>query len=116
MSTLRDSFYEGTTGLLQQCDAAFAAGQAVVTTNNAAIAAGLQSNAALGLTEFIINVPVTYQTAALRGNKGNNLILKSFLDGIVDGFAQQNIYSYQVNPTLNVSDTITTSVDLNFTF
>ena len=49
-------------------------------------------------------------------NKGNNLILKAYLAGIQDGLATNNIYDYECNPTLNVSDTVNTSIDLNFTF
>ena len=46
----------------------------------------------------------------------NNLILKAYLAGITDALAQQNLYSYEVTPMLNVTDQVTTTVDLNFNF
>ena len=46
----------------------------------------------------------------------NNYILKAYLAGITDALAQQNIYSYEVVPMLNVSDAIDTTIDLNFNF
>jgi hypothetical protein len=45
-----------------------------------------------------------------------NLILKSYLAGIQDGLAQQNIYNFECFPQLDVSDNVNTSIDLNFTF
>ena len=115
--SLKTDFYDGSTGLLTQCDTAFAAGSAFVTvTNLVAISNDLKSQAALGLTTFTLTYPTSYNPVALRGNKGNNLILKAFLAGIQDGLAAQNIYDYEVAPALNVSDTVTTSIDLNFTF
>jgi hypothetical protein len=115
--SLKYDYFDGSTGLLMQCDAAFAAGQTFVNvTNLTAISNDLKAQAALGLTTFTLNYPTTYNTTALRGNKGNNLILKAYLAGIQDGLASNNIYDYEVSPSLNVSDTINTSVDLNFTF
>lgn len=81
-----------------------------------AISAGLKTNAALGLSTFIVTIPVTYLPAALRNNKGNNLILKAFLSGVTEALSVQFIYDFQCTPTLNTSDTVTTSLDLNFAF
>jgi hypothetical protein len=119
--SLKDSFYQNSTGLLQQEQTAFNAGSTLVGTGPGVgsydvIAAALQSNAALGLTKFTINVPVTYNPAALRGNNGNNLILKAFLAGVQSGLATQSIFDYECTPVLNTSDTLNTSLDLNFTF
>lgn len=115
--SLKTDFYDGSTGLLTQCDLAFAAGSSFVTvTNLTAISNDLKAKAALGLTSFTLTYPTSYNPLALRGNKGNNLILKAYLAGIQDGLAAQNIYDYEVSPTLNVSDTVTTSIDLNFNF
>jgi hypothetical protein len=46
----------------------------------------------------------------------NNFILKSYIAGIIDALAHQNIYSYEVSANLNVSDSIDTTVNLNFNF
>lgn len=115
--SLKTDFFSGLTGLHAQCNAAFAAGvQFVTVTNLSAISNALISNAAAGNTKFTVSLPTTYMPATLRGNKGNNLILKSYLAGIQKGLADQEIYSYECTPTLNMSDTIDTKIDLNFHF
>jgi hypothetical protein len=115
--SLKTDFYDGSTGLLTQCDTAFAAGSSFVTgINLTSISNDLKSQAALGLTTFTLTYQTTYNPVAMRGNKGNNLILKAYLAGIQSGLATQNIYDYEVSPSLNISDTVTTSIDLNFTF
>jgi hypothetical protein len=80
------------------------------------IQSGLQTNATAGLKTFTVTVPSTYNPSALRGNKGNNLILKAYFAGVSQGLADQEIYNYQCVPVLNTSDTVDTKVDLNFTF
>lgn len=115
--SLKTDFFDGVTGLLQQCDAAFTAGQTFVTvTNLTAISNDLKAQAALGLTSFTLTYITSYSPAALRGNKGNNLILKAYLAGITAGLAAQNIYNYEVTPALNITDTVSTKIDLNFNF
>jgi hypothetical protein len=115
--SLKTDFYDGSTGLLTQCDNAFIAGSAFITvTNLTSLSSDLKAQAALGVTTFTLTYPTNYNPAALRGNKGNNLILKAFLAGVQDGLAAQNIYDYEVIPALNVTDTVTTSINLNFTF
>lgn len=115
--SLKTDFFDGVTGLHEQCNAAFNAGvQFVTVTNLSAISAALISNAAAGNTKFTVTLSTTYQPATLRGNKGNNLILKAYLAGIQKGLADQEIYSYECTPTLNISDTIDTKIDLNFNF
>jgi hypothetical protein len=114
--SLKYDFYDGSTGLLMQCDAAFAAGQAFVVSNQTAISNDLKAQAAQGLTKFTLTYITTYNPSILRGNKANNLILKSYLAGIQGGLAAQAIYSFEVTPVLDVADTVNTSIDLNFNF
>lgn len=119
--SLRDQYLENSTGLEAQLKNAHDAGVALIGTGTGlgqwdTISAGLQANAALGLTTFVVNVPTTYLPAALRNNKGNNLILKAYLSGITEGLSAQLIYAHECAPTLNTSDTVTTSIDLNFAF
>jgi hypothetical protein len=115
--SLKSDFFDGLTGLHQQCINAFNAGVTFVTvTNLSTISNALISNAASGNTKFTVTLTTTYQPAILRANKGNNLILKSYLAGIQKGLADQDIYSYECTPTLNISDTIDTKIDLNFNF
>jgi len=135
--SLKYDYFDGSTGLLMQCDAAYAAGQGFVTTNLAQISTDLKTNAASGFTNFTLNYPATMGAALLRGANGsnaaskcpphnggtggrhsqpNNFILKAYLAGIQDGMAQQAIYNYEVAPQLNVIHSIDTTIDLVFTF
>lgn len=119
--SLRDEFFEGSTGLHRKLKDAHDAGVALVGTQSGegqwdTIQAGLQANAALGMTIFTVTVPVTYNPAALRGNKGNNLILKAFVSGVSEALSAQLIYAFECAPTLNTSDTVDTKIDLNFNF
>jgi hypothetical protein len=101
--SLKTDYLEGLTGLTQQADAAFVAGQGFITANLTQLSTDLKAQAALGMTNFTITYTTTFNPTALRGNKGNNLILKAYLAGILDGMASQNIYNYEVNALLNVS-------------
>lgn len=115
--SLKTDFFDGSTGLQTQCNNAFDAGSTfVVTTNLAAISDALKENAAAGNTKFTVTLLTTYSPSILRGNKGNNLILKAYLAGIQSGLAAQDIYNYECSPSLNVTDSVDTSIDLNFTF
>lgn len=116
------------------------------TGNYSAIRAALLSAAAAGQTKFTLTLMVTYNPALVRGSakcgpvapsssmsscgcgqsssycscssksNGNNLIAKAYIDGIVAGMAEQEIYSFEVTPKLNVSDTVDTKIDLCFHF
>jgi hypothetical protein len=115
--SLKTDFFDGATGIQQKCNDAFAAGVTFVTvTNLAAISAALISNAAAGNTKFTVTLSTTYNPAILRGNKGNNLILKAYLAGIQKGLSDQEVYAYECVSALNVSDSVDTKIDLNFTF
>ena len=115
--SLKTDYFDGATGLQTQCNNAFTGGVTFVTvTNLSAISAALISNAAAGNTKFTVTLLTSYSPSILRGNKGNNLILKAFLAGVEAGLANQEIYNYECVPALNVSDSIDTSIDLNFTF
>ena len=116
--SLKTDYFDGLTGLHQKMNDAFDAGVTYVSTNNTTIGNALKDNAAQGRTKFTVNLSGTgtLSAAYLRANNGNNLLLKAFLAGIVDGLASQDVYSYECSPALNVTDSINTSVDLNFNF
>lgn len=115
--SLKTDFFDGLTGLHQKEIDAFDAGVTFITVDNtAAISAALISNAAAGKTKFVVTLGTTYNPTALRGNKGDNLILKSYLAGIVKGLSDQDIFDFECTPTLNVNDTVDTKIDLNFNF
>lgn len=123
--SLRDAYFEGATGLQAKLQAAHDAGVAWVGAEEAGptytgqyetIMEGLEENAAAGLTTFTVSVETTYLPAALRGNKGDNLILKAYLSGISEALSTNLIYNFECVPELNTDDTVTTKIDLNFTF
>jgi len=119
--SLRDEYYIGADGLAQKMKDAHDAGVALVGTGTGVgqwdtITAGLQTNAALGLKTFTVTIPSTFSPAALRNNKGNNLILKAYLSGISEQLSNQLVYDFECTPSLNTTDTVSTSIDLNFTF
>lgn len=115
--SLKTDYFDGATGLQAKCNDAFAAGVTFVTVDNlAAISAALIAAAAAGSTKFTTTLQTTYNPSTLRANKGNNLILKAYLAGIQQGLADQEIYNYECLAALNVSDSIDTKIDLNFTF
>ena len=115
--SLKTDYFDGATGLQAKCNDAFDAGVTFVATDQlAAISAALIAQAALGNTKFVVTLITAYSPNSLRGNKGNNLILKAYLAGIQKGLADQDIYNYECTPTLNVADSVDTKIDLNFNF
>lgn len=86
------------------------------TGNYSTIRSALLNAAQAGQTAFVVTLTASYNPASLRANKGNNLLLKAYLAGIQKGLSDQQLYEYEVTPTLNVSDSVTTSIDLNFKF
>jgi hypothetical protein len=115
--SLKTDYFDGTTGLQAKCNDAFDAGVTFIgVTNLSTISAALISAAAAGQTQFTVTLITTYQPSFLRGNKGDNLILKSYLAGIKKGLADQDIYDFECTPSLNVSDSVDTKIDLKFNF
>jgi len=116
--SLKTDFFDGSTGLNQQMDLAYAAGLAYVTANAATLSTALKTNAAQGLTKFtvIVTGTGTMSAAYLRGNSGNNLLLKSFFAGITTQLATQAVYSHECTLALNVADSVNTNVNFNFNF
>lgn len=119
--SLRDQYFEGVTGLTRKLKDAHDAGVELVGSQTGegqwdAITTGLQAAAAAGLKKFTVTVPTTYLPAALRGNKGDNLILKAYLSGITEQLSNQLIYDFECTPALNTNDTVDTKIDLNFNF
>ena len=115
--SLKTDYFDGLTGLHQKEADAFSAGVTFVTvTNLAAISTALVSAAAAGNTKFTVTLTTSYNPSILRGNKGNNLILKSYLAGIQKGLADQAIYDFECTPSLNIADSVDTKIDLAFDF
>lgn len=114
--SLKTDYFDGATGLNQKMDAAYAAGQTFVTTNLTTLSNALKNSAAQGISVFTVTIVTSDNPAYLRGNNGNNLYLKSYLAGIQSGLASQSVYNYECITALNVTDTVNTQIDFNFTF
>lgn len=115
--SLKTDYFDGATGLNQKCNDAFDAGVTFVTVDNlTTISDALVAAAASGTTKFTVTIVTSYSPSILRGNKGNNLILKAYLAGIQKGLADQDIYNYECTSALNVGDSVDTKIDLNFNF
>lgn len=122
--TLKDSFYQNATGLLQKMKDAHDAGVSwvgtyvdpVYTGQYEAIETGLEENAAKGLRTFTVTIATTYLPAVLRGNSGDNLITKAYLSGISEALSTNLIYNHECTPELNTADPDILKIDLNFNF
>lgn len=116
--SLKTDYFDSVNGIHSKMNEAFVAGSEYVDANLGALSSGLVANAAQGKTKFTIIIPGTgtANAAWLRGNKGDNLLLKSFFAGIVSGLSAQEIYSYECTLELDVSSTVDTNVKFNFNF
>lgn len=85
----------------------------VVTTNAAAITAGLTDAANKGQKKFTLNYGVSYQPSDLRLL---GPLWEAFKTGVEQGLASQDIMGNEVTVKLNTSDNLSTSVDLMFQF
>lgn len=111
--SLKTDYLNGSTGFYEQMDDVFAQGEAWVTSNSSAISAALISNAAKGLKTFTVTLGVSFEPSNLR-LLGYHW--KSFQAGVIAGLAAQQIYDYECSVELNTSDSLSTSLDLKFTF
>lgn len=111
--TLKTDYLDGATGLTVKMAAVFTAGVLFIsTTVNAAIQANLLAAAAAGKSSFTSTHITSFETANLR-LQGTHM--NTYFAGIIKGLADEGIYSYEVVPSLDVSDASSTSVILTFT-
>lgn len=113
MATFKEDYFDGATGFHQQMADCFAAGEAFIVANAALITAGLQSAAASGKKTFTINLVTVDNPSYLRLN---GTYAQTYLNGISQALADGEIYSYECTPVLNLSDSVSVSINLNFTF
>lgn len=111
--SLKTDYLDGATGLTQVLATVAQAGRQWVIDNNANISQGLQDNAAKGGVKFTVNLPVTFEPGNLRLQ---GLHWQSFRAGVLEQLGSEDIYNYEVDPQLNTSDTVSTSIDLKFDF
>lgn len=111
--SLKTDYLDGATGLTEKMQAVFDAGVLFVsTTNNAAIQADLLAAASAGKSNFTSAHLTSFETVNLR-LEGTHM--NTYFAGILKGFADEGIWSYEVTPSLDTSDISTTSVILTFT-
>jgi hypothetical protein len=116
--SLKTDYFDGLTGLHQKMTDAFTAGGTYVTANLTTLSTALKDSAAQGKVSFSVTITGTgsLNSAHLRANKGDNLLLKSFFAGIRDGLSAQAIYDYECTLELDISDSVNTNVKFNFNF
>lgn len=110
--SLKTDFWDGATGLNEQMNDVFDEGVLFVSTNLAAISTELKVQAAKGVTDFTLTLSVSFEPNNLR-LKGKHM--DTYFAGIIKGFTDEDIYSYEVTPVLNEADTVNLRIDLNFT-
>ena len=111
--TFRQDYYENSTGLNAQLIDAFTNGQTLVTTNATVISSALQTAASQGNTTFTVNLVTIFKPTALRLR---GLLMDAYLAGVTQQLGTNNIFGFECIPALNTLDSMTLSVDLNFTF
>ncbi len=110
--TLKDEYLEGATGLSDKMADVFTAGETFVsTTNRSAILADLLAAASSGKSSFTSTHVTSFEPVNLR-LMGTHM--DTYFAGIVKAFSDESIYSYEVTPSLDTSDTSETSVILTF--
>lgn len=111
--SLKTDYLEGATGYTAQMADVFTAGESFVTTNAATITTELQTAASKGKKSFTITLPTTFETVNLR-LEGTHM--DTYFAGIIKAFADEDIYSYEVVPSLDTTDSNDLYVILTFTF
>lgn len=82
----------------------------------AVLQSALKDAASQGKTKFTVSLISNYNPGAVRANNGDNLLKKAHFAGIQQGLATAQIYNYECELKLNVSDSVSTRIDFNFNF
>lgn len=91
-----------------------AAGRTSILTDNlASITTAMATAATAGQSTFTVTITVGYQPQDIR-TAGN--LWSAYKSGIEEALASEDVMSNEVEVELNTSDTVTTQIDLNFTF
>lgn len=88
----------------------------VATGNYITLQNSLKDAAAQGKTKFVVSLASNFQSGYIRANNGDNLLKKAYFAGITQALADAEIYNYECELKLNVSDSTATRIDLNFNF
>jgi hypothetical protein len=94
--------------------AARAAGLSFITVDNLAdITTQMTAQANKGVKKFTLTFATTFQPDDLRLE---GCLWEAYKSGILQGLAAEDIMGNEVGVELNTSDTVSTRVDLNFSF
>lgn len=85
----------------------------ILVTNLAFVTTEMTNAANQGKKTFTINLTLSYQPDDLRLN---GPLWDAYKSGIEEAMFSEDVMGADVTVELNTSDTLTTSVDLNFTF
>lgn len=85
----------------------------IIVTNLSAINTELTTNAGKGIKKFTYSITVSYQPSDLRLV---GPLWEAFKTGVLEGLAQQDIMGNEVLVSLNATDSLTTKIDLKFSF
>lgn len=113
--SLKTDYLNGSTGITDKCIASFDLGVAWVVANISAISTALKANGAAGLREFKMSIATTDNLSNMMGNSGRNDIANAYIAGIQKGFADEDIYDYELSIELTGSAS-SAYVQLSFIF
>lgn len=112
--SLKTDYFDGATGLNTKVNASFDLGVAWVVSNNTTISTNLKAQAALGMTDFSMSIATSDNLSNMMTNNCDNKIAYGYLAGVSKGLADQDIYDFEVVPSLS-GTTSSAYVQLNFT-
>lgn len=112
--SLKTDYWDGVAGLNTKQDDSFDLGVAFIVSLLATLTLDLQTQAALGKRNFTLSYPTTDNVTNMMSNQAENLIAQSYLAGIAQALADEDIYNYEVVPAL-YGTTASASVQLFFT-
>ena len=84
----------------------------VKVTNLAQLGVDMAAEAAKGVKTYTLNYGLSFQPEDLRLE---GPLWEAFKSGVLEGFASEDIMGNEIAVVLNTSDTVSTSIDLNFT-
>lgn len=112
--SLKTDYFDGSTGLITKVNDSFDLGVAWVTTNLSSISSSLKTYAAKGVGTFTVSISTSDNLSNMMSNNADNMIAKGYLAGVQYGLAAQDLYYFDVVPSLEGSVS-SANVQLNFT-
>ena len=85
--------------------------QAIPGTGYSQLQTALNNSSAAGIKVFTVTVETAFEPTNLRLNGAHQ---QAYFAGIINALAYEGIYSAYISLSLNISDTLTTSIDFKF--